>query len=122
KYHVMRTSMIFRRLDSAKCLLLALTMFAVAPAGGCATQGEKMVQSFARTRESVSEAQRQVDTTLVSLQALRTAPASALKDTFRRYKDEVAKLEQEGADARFRAKAMQEEADMHVKAWEKEMA
>ena len=100
----------------------AVLVVAVALAGGCSTQGEKMVESFERTRKTVDEAQGQVGATLVSLHALRSTPAPMLKDGFRDYKKEVEKLEEEGADARRRAQAMREEADAHVKAWQKEMA
>src|SRR4051794_11722470 len=106
----------------AVSLALALALaFALAFVGGCSTQGEKMVESFASTRETVSKAQRQVDTTLVSLHALRSTPVPALKDGFRDYKDAVEKLEEQGADAKKRATVLQDRADSHIKAWEKEM-
>jgi hypothetical protein len=97
-------------------LLLALA------AGGCSTQGEKMVESFASTRETVSAAQRQVDKTLLSLHALRSTPVPALKDGFRAYKDAVEKLEEQGTDARRRATVLRDRADSHIQAWEKETA
>jgi hypothetical protein len=102
-------------------ITLALLSLSLVLAGGCASRGEKMVQSFARTRETVTEAQRQVDTTLVALHALRSTPAQQLTDGFRRYKSSVEKLEKQGADATWRGRTMQEEADEHVRAWQKEM-
>jgi chromosome segregation ATPase len=95
--------------------------FALLLAGGCATSGEKMVESFSQTRKTVAAAQAQVDATLVSLHALRSTRADDLKEGFRRYEKDVEKLEAEGADSRRRASAMQEEADAHIKAWQDEM-
>jgi hypothetical protein len=102
---------------------LLLAVLAVAHAGGCSTssRGEKMVQSYARTREAVGEAQREVDTTIASLAALRTTRPELLPDAFRRYKDAVGRLEQEGKDAKKRAVAMQGESDTYIRAWQAEM-
>jgi hypothetical protein len=102
---------------------LLLTVLALAHAGGCAStsRGEKMVQSYARTREAVAEGQREVDTTLASLAALRTTRPELLPDAFRRYKDAVGRLEEEGKDAKKRAVAMQGQSETHIKAWEAEM-
>jgi hypothetical protein len=107
---------------ASRLSVLAIVALSLAGGGGCSTQGEKMVESFALTRKTVDEARRQVDTTLVRLHALRSTPVPGLKDGFRSYKESVAKLEKEGVDARQRATAMREEADAHVKAWQKEMA
>jgi hypothetical protein len=100
---------------------LTLTLL-LALAGGCATQGEKMVESFAETRKTVSEYQRQVDVTLLSLHKLRSTPVPALKDGFNTYKDAVEKLEEQGADAKKRATVLQDRAESHIKAWEAEMS
>jgi hypothetical protein len=112
--------MIHRTDRTAAVLLIVL---AIAHAGGCSstTRGEKMVESFARTRDTVTKAQGQVDMTLVSLHALRSTRMELLKDAFRRYKDAVDELEKQGADAKRLAESMEEKADAHVKAWEKEM-
>jgi hypothetical protein len=106
---------------TARAMLLPALVAAVALAGGCATQGEKMVESFASTRETVANAQRRVDATLLALHGLRSTPPAALKDGFRRYKDAVEQLEKERTEAGQRARAMREEAEAHVKAWEREM-
>ena len=100
---------------------LVLLSLSLALAGGCATRGEKMVQSFARTRQTVDDAQRHVDATLLALHALRSTSGHELTDGFRRYKNLVEKLEEQGADAAWRGRAMQEETDEHVRAWQKEM-
>jgi hypothetical protein len=99
--------------------ILLLVLLLLAP--GCQTQGEKMVESFSLTRKTVAEARQQVGQTILSLSALRSAPASAMKDSFHNYRDQVAKLEEEAADARRRAKEMREESDAHVKQWQDEM-
>jgi chromosome segregation ATPase len=81
-----------------------------------------MVQSYQDTREGLAEAQSQVDATLGTLAQLRTAPAPAMNDVFRQYKDQVTKLEREKQTAQWRAQTMRDEQDAHIKAWEKEMA
>jgi len=97
------------------CVLL------VSYAGGCATRGEKMVQSFGKTRARVSQAQGRVDATQGALDKVRNATAANLTDAFRGYKEAVDGLEQEGQDVKQRAVTMREEADAHVKQWQKEM-
>jgi len=101
--------------------ILPWCLLAASLAGGCATRGEKMVESFGKTRERVAQAQTQVDRTLLTLNDVRTARADNLTDAFRRYKGEVDKLEQEGKDVKQRAVTFREEADAHVKQWQKEM-
>jgi hypothetical protein len=105
-------------LPSALLLLLLLLLV------GCAspTHGEKMVQSYQRTRETVAESDGQVDQVLVSLLGLRKTPMDGLPAAFRRYKEAVDGLVKESDAAAFRAKSMQEEADEHVRAWQEEMA
>ena len=98
-----------------------LFLLIVAITTGCASQGEKMVQSYSRTRESVLEAQNQVRATVVAMNALRSTPPAALPDAFGRYKDAVSKLEREGADAKRRSVSMKEEMETHIRAWQKEM-
>ena len=101
--------------------ILPLALLCVA---GCAspTRGEKMVQSYQRTRETVAESQGQVDLTLGTLLALRRTPADQLSPAFRRYKEAVDGLAKEADAATFRAKSMQEEADEHIRAWQEEVA
>lgn len=102
-----------------RIFVILVALLIVGP--GCQTQGERMVESYSLTRKTVDEARQQVGQTILSLSALRAAPAPHMKDSFHRYRDEVAKLEEEGADARRRAKEMREEADAHVKQWQEEM-
>jgi gas vesicle protein len=103
-----------------KTLLLLLT---VSIAGGCAstTHGEKMVQSFTKTRQMLADSQNQVDMTLVTLHSLRTAPPEYVKDVFGRYKKSVDQLEEEGKKAEWRAQTMKEEGDTYIKTWQEEM-
>jgi len=93
----------------------------VALVGGCSTQGEKMVESFSRTRQLLADAQGQVDMTLIRLKGVRSARGDSLGDAFREYKQEVARLEVTGKDSKRRADTMKEEADAHIKAWQSEM-
>jgi hypothetical protein len=109
------------RTDHPSILLLLL---AITVAGGCAsskTQGEKTVQSYMQTRETLAGSRKQVALTQASLENLRTTPPHALKDAFRRYKDAVNQLEKEGTDAKWRAQSMKEQSDAHIQAWQEEM-
>src|SRR5678815_1532604 len=101
--------------------LLLCCLLLVSHAGACATRGEKMVQSFGRTRERVAQAQGTVDKTLAALTNVRNARADNLAAAFRDYREAVDRLEQEGRDVKQRAVTMREEADAHVKQWQKEM-
>ena len=102
---------------------LGLAVLTLVLGSGCASksQGEKMVQSFAETRRTLGEARAHVGMTLTSLQGVRTARPEDLERAFRHYEDSVVQLENEGRDAKGRAKAMKEEADAHVKQWQEEM-
>jgi hypothetical protein len=115
--------MMVRRTVHAASLLPVLAVAALALCGGCSSpsRGEKMVQTFDLTRRTVWDGQRRVDATQRALDAMRTTRADMLNDSFRNYKEAVEKLEATGAQAKERATAMQEEADAHVKAWEKEV-
>ena len=108
------------RTDHQSILLL---MLAITFAGGCAskTQGEKTVQSYMHTRQTLAGSRRQVAQTQASLANLRTTPPQALKDAFRRYKDAVSQLEKQGTDAKWRAQSMKEQSDAHIQAWQEEM-
>ena len=93
----------------------------MALAGGCSTQGEKMVESFSRTRQLLADSQDQVDMTLIRLKGVRSARGEMLGDAFRQYKQEVTRLQEKGKDSKRRADTMNQEADAHIKAWESEM-
>jgi len=110
-----------RHTSRQSALMLGLL---VALAGGCAskTQGEKTVESYSHTRETLSASRRQVALTTSSLTSLRTTPPGAMKDAFRRYRDAVGELEKEAADSKWRAQAMQEQSDAHIQAWKEEMS
>jgi len=59
-----------------KRLAAALTLAGALIAVGCSsdTQSEKMIQSFTRTRETLVNAQNQVDHAMVTLLRLRRTP------------------------------------------------
>jgi hypothetical protein len=107
---------------AARLTLFVTLVLALAGVGGCSSEGEKMVESYASTRETVAKAQRQVDKTLVSLHGLRSTPVPAIKDGFRDYKGDVEKLEAQGTDAKKRAAVLRDRQDSHIQAWEKEVA
>ena len=99
-------------------LVCALTL-----AVGCSsqTQGEKMVESFARTRETLVKAQNQVDTTMITLLRLRQTRGEDLKDIFPLYKDAVAELEAQGISAKRQAAGMKEQEHAYIMSWQEEM-
>jgi hypothetical protein len=95
----------------------------LAGGGGCASksQGEKTMESYMQTRQTVAGSRQQVGMTQADLTSLRTTPPDHLKDAFRRYKDAVGRLEKDAADAKWRAQAMKEQSDAHIQAWQEEM-
>ena len=105
------------------CPIIVVAVFTAVLGGGCASksQGEKMVESFSETRRTLGESRAHVGMTMLALQGVRMARAEDLEPAFRHYRESVVKLENEGNDARSRAKAMKEEADAHVKQWQEEM-
>ena len=93
--------------------------------GGCSssTQGEKMVQSFSKTRQTLADARSEVAITLIAMNRMRDVNGDdALKRAFTQYKESVARLEKQAGEAKERAAAMKQETDEHVKKWQKEMA
>jgi len=103
-------------------LLCAFAVAWLAGLSGCASPGEKMVESYSTTRRTLAESQSHVDGTLMALLDLRRMPAEALKDAYGRYKEHVSELEKDAQQAKWRAKEMADEQDAHIKAWQKEMA
>src|SRR5438045_3093745 len=100
----------------------ALFLTCAAALGGCSssTQGEKMVQSFSKTRQTLADARNEVAITLVSMNRLRDVTGDdALKRAFTQYKEAVARLEKQAGEAKTRAAAMKEETDQHVQKWQK---
>jgi hypothetical protein len=88
---------------------------------GCSSQGERMVQSFADTRDALVESRSQVDATLGSLTRMRITQGEPLKDVFGQYKDQVSKLGDQAQKAKWQAQTMRDEQEQHIKAWQKEM-
>ena len=69
----------------------------------------------------LAEAESQVDLTIGSMLRLRTSPAESIKEAFADYRENVGLLDEQGKKAKDRAAAMRDEADAHIKAWQKEM-
>jgi hypothetical protein len=90
---------------------------------GCSstTHGEKAVQSFTKTRETLADAERQVDVTLVTLHRLRSPSAAGLQEQFRAYKKSVEDLEKTGTDMKWQGNSMKEQNDAQIQAWQAEM-
>lgn len=98
-----------------------LLLFTLASAVGCSSQGERMVQSYADTKQSLLDARSQVDATMGTLTRLRMTQGEALKDIFGQYKNQVSKLEDQAQRAKWQAQTMRDEQEQHIKAWQKEM-
>jgi hypothetical protein len=104
--------------------LIGTMMLSVAWAtGGCTSTGggEKLAQSFSRTRGFLADSQGQVDETLSRLQALRMTDATNLNNAFSQYKQAVAGLEKKGNEAKQLAAAMQDNMETNTMNWQKEM-
>ena len=110
--------MISQRVGRAVGVLFVL---AIGLLGGCASQGEKMVQSYAQTRDSVAESTAEVDATIGTLNRLRMTRGEPLNDVFSRYKDQVTKLERQAQTAKSQAQTMKDDQELHIKSWQKEM-
>jgi hypothetical protein len=95
----------------------------MALAGGCSSPsgGEKTFESYSRTRGLLASAQTDVDNTLGALNALRITEPGNLKNAFRQYKDGVARLEKRRAEAKQLAAGMDENMEMNIITWQKEM-
>ena len=89
---------------------------------GCSTQGEKMVESYSDTKDTIAEAQAQVDATLAAMASLRVVSADTIGGAFGEYKEQVEELEEQGIAAKERAAVMKSDAEEHIKKWQKEQA
>lgn len=101
-----------------------LVLVSVVMAGGCASssQGEKMVASYSRTRQTLGASADQVEITLVALSRLRQTPGDMISESFKHYKEVVEKLDESGKDARWRYSNLKEEQEDYIRAWQEEMA
>lgn len=102
-------------------LVMFVLLSALAMAGGCASTGEKMADSFSRTRTNVAESRSQVSDTLTALRIVRMARGDGVKDAYKHYKKTVEDLEKAGEEAKRRALALKEQSDTHIQAWQAEM-
>jgi hypothetical protein len=92
-------------------------------ASGCSSSsgGQKTFESFTKTRSTLATAQTDIDQTLARLNGLRITTPDNLNNAFKQYKQSVDQLEQRGKDAKQLAASMQENMDMNIKSWQKEM-
>lgn len=91
--------------------------------GGCASSsgGEKLASSYSRTRGHLATSQDQVDQTLTTLNSMRNTDPTNLSNAFKQYKKAVDGLEEKGKEARQLAAGMQENVDVNMMSWQKEM-
>jgi len=118
------------RNDFAKrlvCMVVAV-MAASIGAGGCASSstsstggGEKIAESYSRTRGLLASAQVQVDQTAQTMSSMRMTDPTNLSNAFGQYKKSVAALEKKSTDARRLAADLQENMEMNKLNWQKEM-
>ncbi len=103
---------------------VALGLVAVAAlAVGCSSSsgGQKTFEGFTKTRTNLAAAQNDIDQTLANLNGVRITTPDNLNNAFKQYKQSVDQLEQRGDDAKQLAASMQENMDMNIKSWQKEM-
>ena len=100
-----------------------VAMALAALAGGCSSSsgGQKTFESFTKTQSTLAGAQTDIDQTLASLNGVRITTPDNLNNAFKQYKQSVDQLEQRGKDAKQLAASMQENMDMNIKSWQKEM-
>ncbi len=109
------------RMSELAALLSLLLIIILAPGCASPTRGEQMIQGFARTRQALGSAQGKVDTTVQAINSLRMPQGENLSNAFRSYREAVTQLEEEGTITRRRATVMKEDAEGHIKAWQREM-
>ena len=113
-----------RPLTSHARLSLVLLAVALMGAGGCgpkATPGQKKVEGFAKTRAVLDSSALEVRSTVSAMNDLRRVPPEVSGDAFTRYKNAVARLEKQAADAKKHAKAMNDQGNEHIRKWQEEM-
>src|SRR4051812_30410944 len=92
-------------------------------AGGCASTsgGEKLAESFSRTRGHLVASQTQINQTLASLNSLKITDSTNLNNAFSQYKKAVEGLEKKGNEARHLAEDLKDNIQMNTLTWQKEM-
>jgi hypothetical protein len=105
-------------------LFCTVALAAALTAGGCASStsgGEKLASSYSRTRGHLAASQDQVDQTLATLNGMRITHSTNLSNAFKQYKTAADGLEEKGKQARQLAADMQENVDLNMMNWQKEM-
>lgn len=90
-------------------------------ASSASSRGEKIASSYGRTKGHLAASQDQIDQTLNKLSSMRMTDPTNLKNAFAQYKKSVSVLEERGDEARQLAAAMQEDVDVNMMSWQKEM-
>jgi hypothetical protein len=104
--------------------LVCMVVAAALMAGGCTSStgaGEKVAESYSRTRGHLAASQAQIDQTLQTMNSMRITDPTNLNNTFGQYKKSVAALEKKGTEARRIAADLQEHMEMNKLNWQKEM-
>jgi hypothetical protein len=105
-------------------MMAVVTVAMALGAGGCASStggGEKIAESYSRTRGLLSSSQMQIDQTTQSMNSLRMTDPTNLNNAFGQYKKSVTALEKKGTDARRLAADLKENMDNNKLSWQKEM-
>jgi hypothetical protein len=104
--------------------LVLVSLLVLPLAAGCSSdktsKGEKIAQSFERTKMSLYDAQQKVDNSLMTMDQMQFT--GNLNNFYSNYKAAVADLEKTGKDAGRRAESMKVNADEYIKNWEKDVA
>lgn len=95
-------------------------------AGACATSGYEKAESAADSMSTLTlrlaSCSAQVDSTLASLNALRTAGGQDLRPLFRTFASAVDTYDGAASDVRTRTEKMESRTEDYLAAWEKEAA
>ena len=107
----------------ASILFVLALAIAAASGAGCSSQtkGQKAVESFSKTRDTLADSQNQVDATLAMMNRVHAARGEAVNFAYKDYQQSVEQLEKDAEAAAYRAKSMKEESDEYLRSWQEEM-
>ena len=116
--------MVDRKKSAALVACLMVAALALTGLTGCASStggGEKLAESYSKTRGFLNSSQAQVDDTLTALNGLRITNPTNLSNAFTQYKTSVEALEKKGKEAKNLSATLQDHMDTNVMNWQKEM-
>lgn len=85
-------------------------------------KAEKSIESMSKTREEIDKAKLQKDKTMAALAQLAGQPQADFKKTFKKFSDELKKLDKSAEKVRKLATDMRAKNQEFFKVWEKELS